>query len=82
MLQAVHEGRKDLTAKIEDHPLEHDLTNNREIIEKIQEQVKEITQEYEDFKVNIIGYTISSSWRGSSAIHKIVLGAYWQEVLG
>ena len=59
MLQVIQEGRKDDTANIADQPLEHELTNNRDIAEKIKQQVKEITQQYEDFKVKISGYTIS-----------------------
>ena len=70
-------GRKDVTSKIIEHLLEHEATESREIAEKIKEQVKEITQQYDEFKVKINEYTIFSS-RGSRESHKIVLGACWQ----
>ena len=63
------------------HPFVQEVTESRETTEKIKEHVKDITQQYEDFKVNISKYTISSS-RGSRASHTIVLGACWKEVLG
>ena len=67
--------------KITKHPLAREVTKIWETNEKIKEQVKNIIQQYEDFKLKINEYTISN-WRGSRAIHKIVLGACWQEVLG
>ena len=59
----------------------HNLTGTQEIAEKIKEQVKEITQQYDEFKVKINEYTIFSS-RGSRESHNIVLGACWKELLG
>ena len=76
VLQEVHAGRKDVIAKIIENSLDHEETKSREIAEKIKEQVKEITQQYDEFKVKINEYTIFSS-RGSRESHKIVLGACW-----
>ena len=42
-LQAVQEGKKEVTNKMVEHPLAHDLTGSREIAEKVKEHVKEIT---------------------------------------
>ena len=81
MLQKVQNGQRDVTTKITQHLLEREVTQIQEISEKIEEQVKYITQQYEEFKVKIKNYTISS-WRGSRASHKIVLGACSQAVLG
>ena len=55
LIKAVSD-KKDVTDKIVEHPLAHDLTGSREIAEK----VKDITQQYEDFKQKINGYTMSS----------------------
>ena len=60
ILQVVQEGRKDVTEKIAEHPLAREVTESWETTEKIKEQVKEITQQYEDFKMKINRYTISS----------------------
>ena len=40
----------------------------------MKEQVEEVKQKYDDFKIKINEYTISS-WHGSRESHKIVLGA-------
>ena len=76
VLQEFREGKKDATTKIVEHPLEREVTESWETTEKIKEQVKDITQQYKDFKVKINIYTISS-WCGSRESHKIVLGACW-----
>ena len=43
-----------------EHPLAHDLTGSQEIVEKVKQQVKEITQQYDNFKQKISEYTMSS----------------------
>ena len=43
MLQEVHEGKKEVANKMVEHPLAHDLTGIQDIVEKVKEQVKEIT---------------------------------------
>ena len=59
-LWEVQEGKKEITNKKVEHPLAHDLTGSQEIIEKVKEHVKEITQQYEDFKQEINEYSMSS----------------------
>ena len=60
VMQVVLDGRRDVIDKIVEHPLEREVIECRETNEKIKEQVKEVTQQYKEFKVNISGYTISS----------------------
>ena len=60
MLQVAQEGKKEIAEKMVEHPVSHDLTTRQEITEKIREQVKDITQKYEYFKINITEYTMSS----------------------
>ena len=45
VLQTVQEGRKDVTTRIIEHPLEHEFTEIWENAEKIKEWVKETTQQ-------------------------------------
>ena len=42
---------------------------------KVKKVVDEVKQQYEDFKIKINEYTISS-WRGSRTSQNFVLGAY------
>ena len=43
-----------------EHPLAHDLIGSREITDRVKEQIKEITQQYDDFKQKISEYIMSS----------------------
>ena len=43
-----------------EHPVTHDLTMIQEIANRFKVQVKAITQQYEDFKLKITEYTMSS----------------------
>ena len=43
-----------------EHPLKHDLAGSQEIIEKVKEQFNEMTQLYDDFKLKINEYSMSS----------------------
>ena len=43
-----------------EHPLKHDLTQSQEIVEKVKEEVKEINQQYDNFKLKINEYSMSS----------------------
>ena len=52
-LQSVQDGRRELNAKIDEHPLEQEVTYCMEIGDKVKENVKEFTQQYEDFKFKI-----------------------------
>ena len=40
----MQEGNKEVSEKMVEHPLVHDLTGNREISEKVKAKVSEITQ--------------------------------------
>ena len=59
-LQVVQEGKKEVTAKLVEHPLKQDLLGSQEIAGKIQAQVKNITQQYDDIKLKINEYTMST----------------------
>ena len=43
-LQVVQEGKKEVNAKMVEHPLKQDLLGSQDLVEKIKTQVKEITQ--------------------------------------
>ena len=43
-LHAIHEGNKEVTKKMVEHPLKQDFFASQEISKRIQVQVKEITQ--------------------------------------
>ena len=60
VLQEAQDGQRDVTAKIIEHPLEQEVTKSHKISENVKEPVKDITQEYEYFKLKISGYTLSS----------------------
>ena len=59
-LHAAQAGKKEITKKLVEHHVTHDLTTSQEVTERIRWQVKEITQQYEYFKININEYTMSS----------------------
>ena len=59
-LQAMQEGKKEVNAKLVEHPLKQDLLESQDLAEKIKTQVKEITQQYNDFKLKINEYTMSN----------------------
>ena len=44
MMQEVQEGKKEVTNNMVEHPLVHDLTGSQDIVEKVKEKVKEISQ--------------------------------------
>ena len=58
-----------------EHPLKQDLLGSQNIVERIQVQVKDITQQYAEFRQNINEYTLSNK-HGSRASHNIVLGSF------
>ena len=60
VLQAVYNGQREVHASIFECPIEQEVTESMEIIDKVKDQVKEVTQQYEDFKIKISDYTISS----------------------
>ena len=57
-LQDVQEGKTGVTAKLVEHPMKQDFLGSQDIVEKIQAQAKEITQQYNDFKLKINEYTM------------------------
>ena len=59
-LQAVHESQREVNAKIVEYILEKDVTDCKEISEKMKEQVEEFKQQYENLKIKISDYTISN----------------------
>ena len=54
----MQEGKKEVTMKLVEYPLKKDFLGSQDIVEKIQAQVKEITQQYDDFKLKINEYTM------------------------
>ena len=60
VLTNMQEGKKEVAAKIVEHPVKDYLIGSREIVEKVQEQVNVITQQYEYFKLKINEYTMST----------------------
>ena len=59
-LQEFQEGKKEITYNMVEHPLAHDLTRIQDIVEKFKEKMKDITHQYEDFKLKINEYTMSN----------------------
>ena len=60
-LQAVQENRKMVDSKdSEEHPVQQTLTNCQSIASKVQLQVREITQQFEDFKDKTLSHTLST----------------------
>ena len=59
-LQVVQEGKKEVNAKLVEHPLKHDFLESQDIAEKIKTQLKEFTQQYEEVKLKINKYTMSN----------------------
>ena len=45
-LQAVQEGKKEVNAKLVEHPLKWDFLRSQDLAEKIKTQVNEITRQY------------------------------------
>ena len=80
-LKEAKEGKKDIAKKMVENLVTRDLMVSQEIAGRFKKQVKAITQQYEDFKLNITEYTMSSQ-HGSRASHKIVLGDCWKGILG
>ena len=76
----MYEKHREVAKNIVEHPREQDVAYYRDISDKMKEKVEEFKQQYEDFKIKISGYTISS-WRGLRVSHKIVLGAYWHKIM-
>ena len=65
----------------EEHLIQKTLTNCQSIANKVQLQVREIVQQLEYFKDKTSAHTLST-WRGSRASHKTMLGSCWKGVLG
>ena len=59
-LQATQDRNTDIAVKMVEHPVNHDIKVNQEIIEWVKEQVKAITQQFTNFKAKIIEFTMSS----------------------
>ena len=59
-LQEAHEGKKEIAEKMVEHLVTHDLTMSQEIADRVKAQVKDITQQYENFKIKITEYGMSS----------------------
>ena len=59
-LQAVQESHKEVTANIVEHPSNQDVEDYMGIIDKVKDQVEEVKQQYEDFKIKINEYIVSS----------------------
>ena len=49
-----------MTTKIDENPLEQDVAYCMDISDKMKVQVEEVKQLYEDFKIKINDYTVSS----------------------
>ena len=59
-LQVVQDGKKEVNVKMVEHPLKQDLLGCQNLAEKIKMQVKEITQQCDNFKLKINEYTMSN----------------------
>ena len=59
-MQAAQEGKKEIAKKMIEHLVTHHLTTSQEIADRVKEQFKVITQQYEYFKLKITEYTMSS----------------------
>ena len=60
VLQAVQEGKKEVNENMVENLLKQYFLRIQDLAEKIKTQVKEITQQYNDFKLKINEYTMSN----------------------
>ena len=52
-MQDVQDGKKMVNTKLVEHPVKQDLLGCQDEAEKVQAQVEEISQQYEDFKTKM-----------------------------
>ena len=52
--------KKNIVAKMVEHPINHDINVSQDITEWVKKQVKVITQQFIDFKAKIIEFTMSN----------------------
>ena len=53
VLQVVQDGQREVNVNIVEYPLVWEVIEYMEIDDKVKDQVKEVTQQYEDFKIKI-----------------------------
>ena len=58
-LQATQERKKKIAAKMVENHVNHDIKMSYDIIERVKEQVKVITQHFAYFKAKIVEFTTS-----------------------
>ena len=58
MLQVAQEGKTNITTKMVDHPVNHDLKVSQEVTAQFKEQVRVIAKKFADFRAKIVEFTM------------------------